>query len=368
VKLVVQVKLQPSLEQAENLLGTMHTFNASCDWLSERASELGVFTAFKLQAACYKSIRLLFGLSAQATCLICAKVADAYKISKSPPTFKPTGAMVYDLRLLSWNLGKSTVSIWAMPNRLSIPFVCGDKQRELLSLPRGQSDLIYRDGSFYLHVTVEAPETDRSLPADILGVDLGIANLAFDSDGNNYSGTHVSKLRHRHHALRRKLQAKGTKSAKRLLRKRRRKEQRFAATVNHTISKSVVSLAERTGRGIALEDLDGIRDRVRARKAQRYRLHSWSFDQLGAFIAYKAKRSGVLGIFVDPKHTSQECNQCGHTERANRKTRELFVCKQCGYTEHADKNGACNIRRKGLDALARLLVMQPHAGAIGDAK
>jgi putative transposase len=93
-----------------------------------------------------------------------------------------------------------------------------------------------------------------------------VANIAFDSDGNNYSGSHLNKARHRHHALRGKLQKKGTKSAKRLLKKRRRKEQRFATNVNHTISKSVVALAERTGRGLALEDLDGIRDRVRAKK------------------------------------------------------------------------------------------------------
>src|SRR5208282_1346923 len=112
--------------------------------LAERAVELGVFTHFKLQSACYKSIRLLFGLSAQAGCLVCAKVADAFAISKTKRTFRPTGAIIYDLRLLSWNLDKSKVSIWAMPKRISIPFVCGDKQRGLLSYPRGQSDLIYR--------------------------------------------------------------------------------------------------------------------------------------------------------------------------------------------------------------------------------
>jgi putative transposase len=83
-----------------------------------------------------------------------------------------------------------------------MPFVCGQEQRRLLALPRGQSDLIYRDGSFYLHVTVEAPEAAAALPTDLLGVDLGIANIAFDSDGNRHSGTHVNKVRHRHHALR----------------------------------------------------------------------------------------------------------------------------------------------------------------------
>jgi len=365
VKSIAQVKLLPSPEQAKSLLATMQTFNAACNWLAERATQLGVYSHFGLQSACYKSIRLLFGLSAQAACLVCAKVADTYKKSKTQRDFRSLGAITYDLRVLSWNLEREHVSIWALPERLSIPFICGEQQRQSLAAPRGQSDLIYRDGSFYLHVTVKVEEAEAKWPHDLIGVDLGIANIAFDSDGNSYSGTHLNKVRHRNHALRRKLQKKGTKSAKRLLKKRRRKERLFATSINHTISKSVVALAERTGRGLALEELDGIRDRVRAKKDQRYRLHSWSFDQLGSFIVYKAKRSGVPVIFVDPAYTSQECNKCHHIEKANRRSRDLFVCKKCGHTEHADGNGAKVIRLKDLEILGSAAVMPPNAEAIG---
>jgi putative transposase len=117
VKFVAQVKLLPSPEQAESLLATIQTFNAACDWLAERARQLDVYSQFRLQNACYKAIRLLFGLSAQAACLVCAKVADAYKKSKSPRTFRLAGAITYDLRLLSWNLEESRVSIWARNSR-----------------------------------------------------------------------------------------------------------------------------------------------------------------------------------------------------------------------------------------------------------
>lgn len=346
----------------------MKAFNSACDWLAERAANLGVFTHFKLQTACYKSIRLLFGLSAQAACLVCAKVADAFAISKTKRRFRPTGAIIYDLRLLSWNLDKSKVSIWAMPSRLSIPFVCGERQRELLSYPRGQSDLIYRNGEFCLHVTVDIPDVEESSVMDLLGVDLGIANIAFDSDGNRYSGKQVNKVRHRHKSLREKLQEKRTKSAKRLLKKRKRKEQRFASDTNHIISKRIVTLAQRTDRGIALETLDGIRNRTRAKKDQRYRLHSWSFAQLGGFITYKAKRAGVPVVFIDPKHTSQRCSGCGHTEKANRRSRDLFVCKACGHSEDADRNGARNIRLKGMDILGSANVISPNAEVISCAQ
>ena len=101
--------------------------------------------------------------------------------------------------------------------------------------------------------------------------------------------------------------------------------------------------AERTGRGIALEDLTGIRDRVRFRKPQRVTLSSWAFHQLGTFIAYKAQRSGVPVVYVDPAYTSRTCADCGHTDKKNRVSQAWFACRSCGVVAHADRNGSRNI-------------------------
>ncbi|MFF0309535.1 RNA-guided endonuclease InsQ/TnpB family protein [Streptosporangium sp. NPDC004379] len=166
-------------------------------------------------------------------------------------------------------------------------------------------------------------------------------------------------MRHRNRELRRRLQARQTKSAKRLLKRRRRKEARFARDVNHVISKTIVTEAQRTGQGIALEDLQGIRDRVRLRRPQRVTLHSWSFHQLGGFIAYKAARSGVAVMHVDPVYTSQGCSVCGHTDRRNRPDQETFSCTSCGFAEHADVNAARNIASRGVAGWAA--VSRPHA-------
>ncbi|GAA2403312.1 hypothetical protein GCM10010404_71810 [Nonomuraea africana] len=130
--------------------------------------------------------------------------------------------------------------------------------------------------------------------------------------------------------------------------RRRRAEARFAANTNHTIAKQIVTEAERTGRGIALEDLGGIRDRVRLRKPQRVTLHSWSFHQLGSFIAYKAARAGVALIYVEAAYTSQGCSRCGHVDKRNRADRETFTCTSCGFAEHADVNAARNIASRGV--------------------
>ena len=136
----------------------------------------------------------------------------------------------------------------------------------------------------------------------------------------------MNSYRKRQLRLRKRLQAKKTSSARRLLKKRRRKEARFAADMNHQISKRIVAEAERTGHGIAVEELTGIRERVRLRKPQRAALHSWAFAQLGAFLAYKAKAAGVAFVEVDPAYTSQTCNACGLVDKRNRRSqRHLSV-------------------------------------------
>ena len=111
------------------------------------------------------------------------------------------------------------------------------------------------------------------------------------------------------------------------MRRRNRKEHRFAADVNHEISKKIVGAAQRTESGIAMEDLQGIRVRVRASKRQRRSLHSWSFDQFQSFILYKAKRAGVPVKLVDPRNTSRTCGECGNVDKRNRKSQAVFIAR-----------------------------------------
>jgi putative transposase len=115
------------------------------------------------------------------------------------------------------------------------------------------------------------------------------------------------------------------------------------------ISKKIVHEAEGTGRGIKLEDLSGIRDRITVRKAQRTDAHSWSFRQLRTFITYKAALHGVNVTLVDPRNTSRECPECGHISKRN-----VFCCERCGLAGPADHIAARNIS-------GRAAVMQPDA-------
>jgi len=200
----------------------------------------------------------------------------------------------------------------------------------------------------------------------VLGIDLGVTNIAVDSDGDIHSGQAINNVRYRHRRLRKKLQQRRTLDSRRRLRSLAGQEARFAKHVNHTISKGIVAKAQRTKRAIAVEDLTHIRTRIGARKSQRVTLHTWSFAQLQAFIVCKALRRGIPVHRVDPRNTSRTCPACGHIAKANRKTQAAFVCLLCGFAGLADRIAAENIR-----VLGRALVSAPHcsdADGIGSAR
>jgi putative transposase len=240
-----------------------------------------------------------------------------------------------------------------------IPFVCSPETLHLLESRKGESDLVMRDGMFFLIATIDVDEPDVFEPDGFLGVDLGIVNIATTSDGRVLAGRRLNRYRKRQRELRAKLQQKRTKAAKRRLKALRRRESRHAANTNHIIAKQIVATAQRTSRGIALEDLKGIRQRVTAKKDQRARLSSWAFAQLGAFVEYKARRAGVPLVSVDPRNTSRQCSECWHTHRANRVDQARFACRSCGIVLHADLNGSRNIARRGEAAWQRGAVKRP---------
>lgn len=347
MKLVARIKLLPTDEQHQALLDTMERANAACNYVSAQAWETKTFKQFPLHKLTYYDVREKFGLSAQMSVRAVSRVADAYKAGKkSQRGFSQYAAIPYDDRILTYSLKKQSVSLWTLGGRIAIPFVAGPRDMELIQSRRGESDLCYVRGKFYLLPTCDVDEPE---PIDVdgyLGVDLGIANIAVDSDGAFHSGDHVRGLRRRHNRIRARLQSKGTKSSRRRLKNLSGKERRFATDVNHQISKQLVNKAKHTKRGIALENLSGIRDRVRVRKPQRRELHSWSFYQLRSFIEYKARLAGVPLVLVDPRNTSRTCPVCGCIDKANRRSQDSFLCVSCGFAGRADHIAAGNISRR----------------------
>ena len=153
-----------------------------------------------------------------------AKVVEAYKRDRTvQPTFRPHGALTYDQRIMSWK-GAQHVSLLALDGRHLVPCRFGSYQQARRAHLCGQADLILRDGAFYLHATLELSDVPTIDVDDFLGVDLGIVNIAADSDATVYTGEGVEQKRRTFAHRRRNLQRRQTRSAKRKLQSLRRKQ------------------------------------------------------------------------------------------------------------------------------------------------
>jgi putative transposase len=398
--LVTQVTLIPTPDQSTKLRSLMETFNKACNYVSQTAFTTKTFFRFELNRLVYKDVRRDYSLSSTAAQLVVKKVATSYKIFKKQEKTYITRLALYPTKLAEWEklsteeqaserkprkprppkirnfkiLGgipldrtvltykKNTVTIRVMDGRIEL----GYKTRNGVNpISKKSATLLFRNGRFLLHQCIDVAEAPIKPVQDFLGVDLGIKNIAYDSDGAGFAGAHLNNMRLRHNRLRSKLQRKGTKSAKKLLKKRSKREARFARDVNHQISKKLVLKVRDSNRGLAIENLKGIRKVAekssKTSKTQRVKINSWSFFQLRSFLDYKSKLYGVGLRVVDPSYTSVTCPQCGCRNKKNRLTRDRFKCVICDHTGYSDFIAAVNIRAKALVVNSGVASFQPNA-------
>ena len=196
----------------------------------------------------------------------------------------------------------------------------------------------------YFYVSVTVIEKELVVPESFIGVDLNttehVAVAANPQTGKILKlGKKAEHIHKKYREIRRKLQRK---DKYRKVKQIKNRESRIARELNHQISRRIVDTAYTENCGIRLEDLSGIRHRVKAAKSFRYSLHSWSFYQLKTMIEYKAKLLGVKVEYVNPAYTSQTCSRCGSLGKRQGKE---FKCPKCGHVDHADVNAAFNIAK-----------------------
>jgi IS605 OrfB family transposase len=352
-------KLDPTPEQVARIQATLDAFAAACNFAAETARRIGSTNKVTVQQAAYTEIRQRFGLSANLAIRAIARACAALKVpEKRHSHFAPT-SIDYDARIFAFREWNGTFSLTLLVGRAHIAGVLGEHQKGRLKgrNPTSATMVQRRDGQYFLHVPIEDEAPQPIAVRDIMGVDMGIKNLATTDDGANFSGAGVDRVRKEYARIRRTCQKRGTKAAKRKLAKVRRREAHFRRQENHVISKRLVDEAKARSAAIACEDLAGIGARTTASKAHRSRLKGWAFYQLRCFIAYKAKLAGIPVIPVDPRNTSRTCSECGHCAKRNRKSRDRFECCHCGFPCDADVNAARNIR-------ARAIVGWPIVGIV----
>jgi IS605 OrfB family transposase len=295
------------------------------------------------------------------------KVAQALKKGRPVPVFKPVkcpqsaiAPIRYDARSYWVKWDTNTCRLATIDGRVELSFTVPSHLKQYVGHTTCSADLCYRNGRFTLHVVVSIPAPPIVRTRETVGVDLGLNRPAVTSNRQFLGSKHWKEQERRIFRLRRKLQAKGTKSAKRHLKKLSGKLFRQRKDHDHVLSKRIVQHTP-PGSTLVLENLTDIRATSNIGRGKKNktvetkrRFHSWSFAQFHGFLSYKAEARGIQVVKVDPRHTSQTCSKCGYQHRANRRSQSLFLCRSCGYQLNADLNASYTIRNKYVASLALL--------------
>lgn len=334
---------------------TISEWKRACNLAVEQTWGTGVTDSQTVQSMTYDALREETSLKSQHVVLATRQAAEAMRSTveqcgtdANSPTFTaPT--VRYDSRTMTL-FENGSISLATTDSRvrcdLALPEVEGGYQYRFLDDDEwclSESTLTKRDGSFYLHLgfrrTASGPETTTE-DGRVLGVDLGIENIAVTSTAQFFSGNQLRHNRDEFEKVRKKLLETGTRSARRTLSQAGGRERRHVRDALHIVSKCLVQEALRYDCSvIAFESLSGIEDRLPDESF----FQRWAFGILRRFVDYKARRHGITTVEVDPSYTSQRCADCGHVEQENRANREQFHCQRCGSTAQADYNAAKNI-------------------------
>lgn len=363
MNVIRSLRLKLSVDNPDALIQTFLAYNRAFEVCAEWGYQNKKFNKVLNHHATYEQIRkeipeLPSALLQGARDCAC----EALKATKCKclPVRKQFSAMRYNQRVVTVNLIKGIATISSVLGRVKAQFKLPVVYERYLNWKLKSSTLQYHKQTkeFYLLVQVESEDHPELDEVSILGIDRGVSNIAVCSDGQFFEASQIKNVRCKYRRLRAKLQSKGTKSARRLLKWMSGKERRFQTDVNHCISKSIVNKPETV---FVLEDLSGIRPNKKegtSRGKQNFWLSNWSFFQLEQFIEYKAESLGKVMLKIDPAYTSQECSKCGEVNK-NSRSGLRYKCKNCGFELNSDLNAARNIANRGMTVVSRVLSTTP---------
>lgn len=367
------IRLGTAPEEAAALMALRCAYADACNRLVPTVREHRLWNRVGLHQRAYNGLREATPLGSQMCCNAIFSVCKAYKAQKELGRIdkdEPVPAIRFDRASVhfdkrTYTLKGDSVSLYTLDGRITVSLRPGEHQRRILSCGQPkEAELVFRNGKWFFNLVVESGDVEPMASGPVMGVDVGENNLAAVSTGKVFGGQHVRDRRDRYLALRRRLQSNGSRSARQKLRQVSGKERRRVRHINHETSKAIVAAAVTAGAAkITMEDLTRIRDRIKAGKRVRARLHRWAWRQLQSFVEYKAKAAGIAVEYVDPAYTSQTCSCCG---AIGQRVKHRFVCEKCGLRAHADLNASRNLARIGGTAVPpRAEVNTPDVGNVG---
>jgi len=361
VRRTVPVALDVDSDDAVLLEDTVDTFLWSAQYVVDHAFKGEYVTTSKttLDEETYDDVREqtdefnggLVQAARNKAAEACKSVVARWKTGKkaSKPQFT-SPHVVYDHRTATFH--DDYVSLATTDGRIEADYVLPDEDS---NTPHSEylfsdeyettgAELHYHDGNWVLHIhcktDVESDTLEQATPENgtVLGVDLGVNNLAVTSTGTFWTGNEFDHWRREYERRRGDLQHCGTRWAHENMQSVGRKEEGRFKLMMHRIANGLVAEArENDCSVIAFEELTDIRERTGASWG-----HKWAFDRLYNYVEYKAEAYGISVKQVAPENTSRRCSHCGFTHSDNRDG-EAFECLKCGYENHADYNAAKNI-------------------------
>ena len=200
-------------------------------------------------------------------------------------------------------------------------------------------------------------------PGSVIGADRGVVVTLATSDGRleqmpDWMGTARERIVVLQQAQARKTKySRAWRQLNRQIGREHRKTSRRVDNWARTTARELVARAE----VIALEDLnlpgmtrsakgtiENPGSNVAAKSGLNRALHDAALGRLARWVGVKAEEAGHRTWLVNPAHTSQQCNPCGHTAKDNRPDRDTFICTRCGHKAHADINAAQNIATRAM--------------------
>ena len=353
----LRLPLNPTTEQAEILRETMRQFTQAFNLVCATGWRLREGNAYTLHKLTYRQSKalcptLVSDLHVQARQKASEAVKSAIALAKKGRKAGGLAATLcpprYNSNSFSVDWQKGIVNLASVSTRQKVAFRVPAYAAPFIGNRVATADLIYRKGRFTLHVVIKLDDVEFLDNGQALGVDLGVCRPAVTSDNRFHGKRRWREVSKRRFRLKRKLQANGSKSARKHLKNLAGRDARFRRDCDHVLSKQILT-GLTAGTVVVIENLTNIRTRVKARRGEaKRRLHSWSFAQLKGFLEYKAEALGCRVVGIDPRHTSQRCNVCGFTDRGNRRSQSEFKCRECRHRQNADLNAAKNIRDKHL--------------------
>jgi putative transposase len=366
------IRLELSAAQADALARLRASYADACNRLVPIVREYRLWNRVGLHQRTYTMLREATPLGSQMCCNAIFSVCKAYKAQKELGRIRkdaPVPGIRFDRASVhfdkrTYSLKGETVSLYTLDGRIEVPMRLGEHQRRILESGKPkEAELVFRKGKWFLNLVVEFGDVEPVASGPVMGVDVGENNLAATSTGKVFGGEHLRDRRDRYLALRRRLQSNGSQSARQKLRQVSGKEARHVKHINHETSKAIVQAAIQAGVAkITMEDLTHIRERIKAGKRMRGRLHRWAWRQLQTFVEYKAKVAGIAVEYVSPAYTSQTCSCCGGL---GKRSKHRFECPHCGLRAHSDCNASRNLARIGEIAVSpRAAVNTPDVGSV----